>query len=526
MSEPDIVRTRRALVSVSDKTGIIDLARALVAAGAEIVSTGGTASHLRGAGVPVTSLDDVTGFPEILGGRVKTLHPAVHAGVLARDRADDAQDLLRHRIQAIDLVAVSLYPFERAAAAGAQMDEAVEEIDIGGIALLRAAAKNWKRVIVVADPGQYPAVIDAISRGGVGAGLRLQLAAEAFARVAAYDAAIAGYFQRESNDGPFPSRVTLSFEKQTDLRYGENPHQRAALYALAGGPPKGAPRGDVISASVLGGKALSFNNIADLEAAWRLVVDLPRPAVAIIKHMNPCGAAIGRDLREAFERARAGDPVAAFGGIIASNAAVDVAAATAMSELFVEAIIAPSFEPDALTLFRTKKNLRVLEAGNPTASPTVPVVQDLETKWVKGGLLIQDPDAVARDESAWSVVTERAPSVQEWQDLRFAWVVCAHVKSNAIVFAKDGQVVGVGAGQMSRVDSVRLAAQKAGERARGAVAASDAFFPFADGVESAADAGVTAVIQPGGSMRDAEVVAAANRRSIAMAVTGERHFRH
>jgi phosphoribosylaminoimidazolecarboxamide formyltransferase/IMP cyclohydrolase len=518
---------RRALLSVSDKAGIVDLARALRQSGAEVVSTGGTEAHLRAAGVPVRALGDLTGYPELLGGRVKTLHPAVHAGLLARDRTDDLDELARHAIGLIDLVAVNLYPFERAVAAGAEMDDAVEEVDIGGVTLLRAAAKNWARVAVVSDPGQYPEVIAALAGGGLDASLRLRLASDAFARVAAYDAAIAAYFARAAGQAPFPDRLTLAFEKRADLRYGENPHQRAALYVAASGDGAATgPAGGIIGADVLGGKQLSYNNIADLEAAWALVSDLPRPAVAIIKHLNPCGAAVGADVRDAFERARAGDPVAAFGGIVASNTSIDEAAARAMSELFVEAIIAPLFEPPARAILSAKKNLRLLAAGNPFAGTGVATARRLEARTVAGGLLVQDADIVSAEGAAWSAATERAPTPAEWEDLRFAWVVCAHVKSNAIVFAKDRQVVGVGAGQMSRVDSVRLAADKAGDRARGAVAASDAFFPFADGVEAAADAGVRAVIQPGGSVRDAEVIAAANRRGVAMVMTGERHFRH
>jgi phosphoribosylaminoimidazolecarboxamide formyltransferase/IMP cyclohydrolase len=522
---------RRALLSVSDKTGIVPLAQALQQAGAEIISTGGTAALLREAGLRVRPLDQVTGFPEMLGGRVKTLHPAVAAGLLARDDPGDLSDLQRHGMAPIDLVAVTLYPFEEAVAAGATMSEAVEEIDIGGVTLLRAAAKNWARVVVLSDPSQYQEVAEAVlGGGGIPESLRLRLAAEAFARVAAYDAAIAAYFQdaesAHSAQGaagasPFPDRLTLTFSKRVDLRYGENPHQRAALYAASG-----VRAGEVISAQVLGGRELSYNNIADLEAAWGLVRDLPRPAVAIIKHQNPCGAALGASVREAFIRAREGDPVAAFGGIVAVNERVDLAAAQAMGELFVEAIIAPAFDASALAELQSRKNLRVLVAGGPDPGAGRAAAASLEFRSVRGGLLAQDADTLGRDESVWKVVTERAPTDAETDDLRFAWAVCAHVKSNAVVFAKDRQVVGVGAGQMSRVDSVRLAAAKAGERARGAVAASDAFFPFPDGVEAAAASGVTAVIQPGGSVRDAEVFAAANRLGLAMVATGERHFRH
>lgn len=514
---------RRALLSVADKTGIVQLAQALQQAGAEIISTGGTAARLHEAGLRVRPLDEVTGFPEMLGGRVKTLHPAVAAGLLARDDPGDMSELQRHAIDPIDLVAVTLYPFEEAVAAGAAMPEAIEEIDIGGVTLLRAAAKNWARVVVLSDPSQYHEVAEALRSGaGFPEPLRLRLAAEAFTRVAAYDAAIASYFQSTQGGpgaGPFPDRLTLAFSKRADLRYGENPHQRAALYAAPGARP-----GEVISAQLLGGRELSYNNVADLEAAWALVRDLPAPAVAIIKHLNPCGAAVAGSVRLAFERARDGDPVAAFGGIVASNARVDLPAAEAMAELFLEAVIAPAFDDGAAALLAGRKNLRVLAAGEESGPGSARAGPEFRS--VRGGLLIQDPDAVGGDESAWSVATERAPTPAEMDDLRFAWAVCAHVKSNAIVFARDGQVVGVGAGQMSRVDSVRLAAAKAGGRPAGAVAASDAFFPFPDGVEEAAAAGVTAVIQPGGSVRDAEVVAAANRLGLAMVMTGKRHFRH
>jgi phosphoribosylaminoimidazolecarboxamide formyltransferase/IMP cyclohydrolase len=514
------VKVQRALLSVSDKSGVVELARALQDAGADVISTGGTAAVLREAGLRVQPLELVTGFPELLGGRVKTLHPAVHAGLLARSDAADLAELNRHAIQPIDLVAVTLYPFEEKVSAATPTAAAVEEVDIGGVTLLRAAAKNWTRVTALCDPSQYAEVIESIRRdGAVPEVLRLRLAAETFARVAAYDAAIATYFQLVSGQAPFPDRLTLTFNKKTELRYGENPHQRGALYGAAR-----LPAGSVIGAEVLGGRSLSYNNIADLEAAWALVHDLPRPAVAIIKHLNPCGAATGASVAEAFVRARDGDPVAAFGGIVAVNAQVDRPAAVAMAELFLEAVIAPDFTADARAELQAKKNLRVLSAGMAALAPGVS--SRLEFRSVQGGLLIQDADALRQDERGWKVVTERAPTPDEWDDLRFAWAVCAHVKSNAIVFARSRQVVGVGAGQMSRVDSVRLAAGKAGGRASGAVAASDAFFPFADGVEAAAEAGITAVIQPGGSMRDAEVIAAAARLGLAMVTTGERHFRH
>jgi phosphoribosylaminoimidazolecarboxamide formyltransferase/IMP cyclohydrolase len=513
------MNVQRALLSLSDKTGIVELARGLQDAGVEVISTGGTAAVLRAAGLKVRPLELVTGFPELLGGRVKTLHPAIHAGLLARDQPDDLAELARHAIQSIDLVAVTLYPFEDTVAGGAAMPAVMEQIDIGGVTLLRAAAKNWPRVTVLSDPAQYGEVIEAVRRhGAVPEALRLRLAAAAFGRVAAYDTAIASYFQQAVDPGSFPDRLLLAFVKKGDLRYGENPHQRAALYA----GPRSAP-GDVVAAALLGERVLSFNNVADLNAAWALVQDLPRPAVAVIKHLNPCGAATGATVEEAFTRARDGDPVSAFGGVVAANMPVDLPAARAMGSLFLEAIIAPLFTPDAAAHLRSKKNLRVLAAGEPA---TAGHRHGFDLRSVAGGLLVQDADVLGRDESRWKVVTERIPTAAEWDDLSFAWAVCAHVKSNAIVFAKHRQVVGVGAGQMSRVDSVRLAASKAGDRARGAVAASDAFFPFADGVDAAAASGITALIQPGGSVRDAEVIDAANRHGLAMVATGERHFRH
>ncbi len=514
--------SRRALLSVSDKKGIAALARALHEAGAEIVSTGGTAAHLRESGLPVRPLEQVTGVPELLGGRVKTLHPAVAAGLLARGTPDDLDEIARHSIEPIDLVAVTLYPFEQAEARGAAMAEMVEEIDIGGVTLLRAAAKNWARVTVLCDPGQYQEVIAAVGSGrDIPDELRLRLAAEAFARVAAYDAAIASYFQRAAGQAPFPERLTLTFNRRAVLRYGENPHQQAALYE--GGSPAQA---QVIGARLLAGPALSYNNIADLEAAWAIVSDLPRPAAAVVKHMNPCGAAVGTATREALERALGGDPVSAFGGIVAANAGIDLTAAEAIAGLYADAVIAPSVDSDALALLASKRGLKVLAAGDPREDEGARRRPDLEFRSVAGGLLVQEPDAIGGDESGWQVATGRAPTEAEWEDLRLAWAVCAHVKSNAIVLSRDRQVVGVGAGQMSRVDSVRLAAHKAQERAQGASAASDGFFPFADGIEAAAAAGVTAVIQPGGSIRDAEVVRAAERLGIAMVITGRRHFRH
>lgn len=534
---------RRALLSVSDKTGIVELARGLAALGVELISTGGTASVLREAGVPVTPLSEVTGFPEILGGRVKTLHPAVHGAILAvRDDAAHEADLSRHGIRPIDLVAVTLYPFEAALARRADLSALLEEIDIGGVALLRAAAKNFTDVVVLSDPVQYAAVLDEIRRTGtVGPASRLRLARAAFARTSAYDAAIGRCLEAqagpEEEAAAFPTHLVLAFEKVEDLRYGENPHQRGALYR-----EPGAAEPCTVTARQLAGKALSYNNVYDLDAALELVRDLPGPAAVVVKHGIPCGAAVAATPRDAYVRAREGDPVSAFGGIVGLNCPVDLPTAEALAETFLEAVIAPAFEAAALTALRRKKSLRLMEVGPldrpgqaiPDASsgraavpvPGGPPAMEWDFRRVRGGLLLQDRDTLDLIERDLRVVTSRAPTQREWSDLRFAWTVCRHVRSNAIVFASDRQVVGVGAGQMNRVEPVRLAARQAGDRARGAVMASEAFFPFPDAVEVAIASGVTAIIQPGGSVRDAEVIATAEAAGIAMVLTGVRHFRH
>ncbi|HLJ62030.1 MAG TPA: bifunctional phosphoribosylaminoimidazolecarboxamide formyltransferase/IMP cyclohydrolase [bacterium] len=510
------MKVQRALISVADKTGAVDLASALAALGVEIVSTGGTAAALRDAGVAVTPLSEVTGFPEILGGRVKTLHPAVHGGLLAirGDAAHDAE-LARHGIRPIDLVAVTLYPFEAALARGADAAAMIEEIDIGGVTLLRAAAKNFDGVVVLSDPAQYAPVIEELrATGTVAADTRRRLARNAFARTCGYDAAIAGYLGGE----PFPERLVLAFDKIQDLRYGENPHQRGAFY---GAPADPAP--SVATARQLGGKALSYNNIFDLDAALELVREFADSAAVVVKHGIPCGVGTGDTLRQAYLNAREGDPVSAFGGIVALNRTVDRATAEALVETFLEAVIAPAYDETARGVLSRKKNLRVMEVG---PLGTLGVAPGFDLRRVRGGLLVQDRDVLDLDEARLTVVTSRAPTAREWVDLRFAWTVCRYVRSNAIVLARDRQVVGVGAGQMNRVEPVRLAVRQAGERAAGSVMASEAFFPFPDAVEVAIAAGVTAVIHPGGATRDAEVAAAAEAAGVAMVTTGIRHFRH
>lgn len=508
----------RALLSVWDKTGIVEFARGLADLGIEIVSTGGTAASLRGAGLAVTDLSEITGFPELLGGRVKTLHPNVHGALLAvRSNPEHLAELARHGIRPIDLVAVTLYPFESTIAGGADLAAALEQIDIGGVTLLRAAAKNFEDVVVVSRISQYQEVLDELRRtGAVGRETRARLAGEAFARTGEYDAAIARYLETRA-DG-FPQHLILAFEKIQDLRYGENPHQRGAFYCEPGttGP-------SVATARQISGRPLSYNNIYDLDTALELVREFSDPAAVIVKHAIPCGVGTGETLRDAYLHAREGDPMSAFGGIVALNRPVDPATAEAVAETFLEAVIAPGFAEDALTVLGRKKHLRLMEVGH-AAPPANSRAWDLRR--VRGGLLVQDKDGIDLVEEGLRVVTSRAPTQREWGDLRFAWTVCRYVRSNAIVLARDRQVVGVGAGQMNRVEPVRLAARQAGERARGAAMASEAFFPFPDAVEEAIKAGVTAIIHPGGSVRDAEVTAAAEAAGIAMVTTGIRHFRH
>jgi phosphoribosylaminoimidazolecarboxamide formyltransferase/IMP cyclohydrolase len=502
---------------VSDKRGIVEFARGLVALGWEIVSTGGTAATLRKAGLPVKSVEEVTGFPEILDGRVKTLHPAIHGGLLARPSIPGhARELETHHIQPFQLVAVNLYPFRATIAQpSATLEDAIENIDIGGPSILRSAAKNFENVIPIVDPMDYRSVLDALAKGTIAADCRRALAAKVFGHTAEYDTAVAGYLTVP--DEGLPPRINLSVERMQDLRYGENPSQRAALYATE------EPRG-IRDMKQRHGKEISFNNLLDIDAAAAAVAAWKnRPACAIIKHTTPCGIAVGRTALEALNKARATDPVSAFGGVIACNTVIDREMALSLRDLFVEVVVAPSVPDDALEILREKKNLRVIEL--PIGVP----VGSLDWKSVRGGFLVQDRFTFDPTEEGWKVVTTRLPTPEEWNDLRFGWAAVGSIKSNAIILVRDEQSIGIGAGQMSRVDSVFLAIHKARQqqhRTEGSSLASDGFFPFADGVEEAARAGISAIIQPGGSVRDAEVVAAANRSGIAMVTTGRRMFRH
>ncbi|MCI4665728.1 MAG: bifunctional phosphoribosylaminoimidazolecarboxamide formyltransferase/IMP cyclohydrolase [Neomegalonema sp.] len=519
---------KRALLSVSDKTGVAELAAALHVRGVELISTGGTAKALADAGLPVRDVGGVTGAPEMLDGRVKTLHPGVHGPILARRDTPEHMAALDERgYGPIDLVVVNLYPFEATVAADAAYDEAVEQIDIGGPAMIRAAAKNHGSVAVIVDPSDYQPLLDGFSaeEAATDLPLRKRLAAKAYARTASYDAAIAGWFANELGEA-FPDRLPMAGMKIEELRYGENPHQQAAFYRTA------EQRPGVATAALLQGKALSYNNIADADAAYELAADLSRfgkPAVAVIKHANPSGAALGDTLKEAYIRARDCDPTSAFGGVIALGAPLDADTAEEILKIFTEVVIAPAVTPEAAALFAAKQNVRLLDAG---ALPSQQQAGRL-VRSVAGGFLAMDRDNGRVEASDLKLVTERAPSEAEMQDLLFAWTVAKHVKSNAIVYARGGSTVGVGAGQMSRVDSTRIAAQKAaqlggeaGTAAKGSAVASDAFFPFADGLLTAAEAGATAIIQPGGSVRDEEVIAAADKAGLAMVFTGMRHFRH
>lgn len=503
-----IIPVRRALLSVADKTGIVELARALVDAGVEIISSGGTSAAIAAAGLPVTPVEELTGAPEMLGGRVKTLHPLVHGAILA-DLAVPGHlaDLAGRGIEPIQLVVVNLYPFrETVARAGVTHAEAVEQIDIGGPAMIRAAAKNHAWVGVVTDPQRYPEVAGLVAAGGLDATVRRDLAREAFFHTASYDAAIVDWFE----DDAAPERMVLPLRRSAELRYGENPHQRAAAFGVGDGWWQQARQ--------LQGKEMSFNNYLDTDAAWRLANAFDEPAVAIVKHANPCGLAVSTQIGDSFEAAWACDPLSAFGGIVALNRPLDAdTAARIASAGFVEVVIAP----DVIDVgpLGSKANLRVLEA--PTPNPLDP-----DLRRIDGGFLAQERDTVEADRGAWQVVSARAPSADEWRDLAFAWVVCAHTKSNAIVIANAGAAVGVGAGDQSRVGASERAVRRAGERAVGGVAASDAFFPFRDGIDALVAAGVTAVIEPGGSVRDDEVIAAADEAGIALVFTGKRHFKH
>ncbi|MQA35179.1 bifunctional phosphoribosylaminoimidazolecarboxamide formyltransferase/IMP cyclohydrolase [Modestobacter roseus] len=509
---------RRALLGVYDKTGVDELARGLVDAGVELVSTGATAARIAAAGLPVTPVEQVTGFPECLDGRVKTLHPAVHAGILA-DRRKPAHlaQLEELGIAAFDLVVVNLYPFSDTVASGASPDECIEQIDIGGPAMVRAAAKNHPSVAVVVDPGRYAEVVEAVGAGGFSLAQRQQLAAEAFRHTAAYDVAVASWMGNvlsPDDESGFPEWVGGSWERTDVLRYGENPHQGAALYR------SGQP--GLADAEQLHGKQMSYNNYVDTDAAWRAAHDHRDPCVAIIKHANPCGIAVGADIAAAHRKAHACDPVSAFGGVIAANREIDLTLAEQISEVFTEVVVAPSFTEDALALLGQKKNLRLLRMPE---SPRLTV----ELRPVSGGLLLQTADrvdAAGDDPTSWTLATGQPLDAAGLDDLVFAWRAVRAVKSNAILLASDRATVGVGMGQVNRVDSARLAVARAGERAAGSVAASDAFFPFADGLQVLLDAGVRAVVQPGGSVRDDEVVAAAAAAGVTLYLTGTRHFAH
>jgi phosphoribosylaminoimidazolecarboxamide formyltransferase/IMP cyclohydrolase len=533
MTSPSPARERkRALISVSDKTGLAAFARELVQLGFEIVSTGGTRQFLEENGIPVLDVSSYTGFPEIMEGRVKTLHPKVHGAILGRPtEPGDAAAIREHGIVPFQVVVCNLYPFEKTVARpNVGFDEAIEQIDVGGPSMLRAAAKNHAHVAVVTDPRQYPRVLESLRSGGLSSELRRELAWAAFERTAAYDRAIANWLGEQVTGGEanakFPERFTIELVRNAVLRYGENPHQTAAFYRAPDAAPSTLAR-----AEVLHGKELSYNNLLDLDAALSIVREFNRPAVAIIKHNNPCGCGLAETLADAFAKAYEGDPVSAFGSIVSVNRPLDVATADQMCQpdRFIEAIIAPGYDPDAYQQLTTRpkwaKSVRLLKCEGLGESRTA----SLEFRSISGGALVQDRDEAngrGEGDADWNVATQHTPSPPQLEDLKFAWIVAKHVKSNAIVFAHEGTVVGVGAGQMSRVDSVRLAVEKAGKRSRDAVMASDAFFPFRDGIDVAARAGIAAVIQPGGSRNDAEVIAACNEHGMPMIFTGRRHFRH
>ena len=516
-------KIQRAILSVTDKTGLVDFAHKLAGIGVELISTGGTAKLLRDSGIRVKDISELTGFPEMLDGRVKTLHPKVHGGILhRRENASHRTAVAEHGIEPIDMVVVNLYAFEKTAAKpGVHFEELIENIDIGGPSMIRSAAKNFQDVAVVTSPADYDAIAEELSKSGgeLSSATKWRLAQKAFATTASYDSAIASTLERVSANGRFefhaesgfPNTLRLSFNKIADLRYGENPHQKAAMYSDGSGA-------GVANGRQLQGKELSYNNIVDLEAAWDLAQEFDEPVCAIIKHTNPSGTATAKTLVEAYKKALECDPVSAFGGVIGVNRAIDSEAAEEMAKLFLEVIAAPSFDEAAKAKFASKKNLRLVE------------INDAPQKWVlknvSGGILLQDADLRSLQEGDLKIVTKRPPTPEEKRALLFAWKVCKHVKSNAILYARDGQTVGVGAGQMSRVDSCRIGAMKAVLPLKGTVAASDAFFPFPDGVEEIAKVGATAIIQPGGSVRDKEVIDAADRLGMAMIFTGVRHFRH
>ena len=510
----------RALLSVSDKTGLIPFAKALARHKVRLISTGGTAKAIKDAGLAVMDVSTHTGFPEIMDGRVKTLHPTVHGGILAdRDDPKHQAAMDGHGIVPIDLVVVNLYPFAKTIESRADYDTCIENIDIGGPAMIRAAAKNHKHVTVVTDPGEYQDVIDEMDKlkGAVSFDLRQYLAREAYARTASYDALITDWIAKQRGES-WPKRMTVTGRKQQELRYGENPHQRAAVYRSSPSRP------GIATATQLQGKELSYNNYNDADAALRVAIDFEEPVVVIVKHANPCGVAIGKSVSEAWEAAHDCDPVSAFGGVVALNQTIDTAIAKKLIGLFLEVVVAPRCEDAALEILAEKPNLRVLTTGE------MPVVseKELRVSSITGGMLVQTEDAGHIDRKDCKVVTDKQPTEDEWRDLLFAWKIAKHVKSNAIVYARDNATVGIGAGQMNRFDSSRIAAQKASEQVgvENSVVASDAFFPFADGLLAAVEAGATAAIQPGGSIKDDEVIAAANKAGIAMVFTGMRHFRH
>jgi phosphoribosylaminoimidazolecarboxamide formyltransferase/IMP cyclohydrolase len=512
---------KRALISVSDKAGLVEFARGLAELGIEIVSTGGTRKYLEENDLPVTPVAEVTGFPEILDGRVKTLHPRIHGGILAdRSRASHLGQLQQHGMSPIDLVVVNLYPFQRVAEAGeSSFEQVIEMIDIGGPSMLRGAAKNFRGVVIVVDPSDYPQILTALEegQGTVPEAVRLRLAIKAFRHTQAYDAAIAAWLEHQHKDPEslFPRRLHLDLAREIEPRYGENPHQSAAVYRTLGGP------GIFGGFEQIQGKELSWNNVLDTDAARRLVSLFDEPAVVFVKHNTPCGVGSGENPLAAYERALATDPVSAFGSIVALNRPADGAVAKAMKQLFIEVVVAPAYNKEALKLFTAKKNLRLLRC--PAYAPEESLV---ELRAIAGGYVAQVPDAEADDPSSWDCPTQRKPTEKEQQALEFAWKTVRYVKSNAIVITNDHQTVGIGAGQMSRVDACRLAVQKAELSTEGCVAASDAFFPFRDGLDVLAEAGIQAIVEPGGSKRDQEVIAASDERGLALLLTGVRHFRH
>lgn len=511
------MKIKRALISVSDKTGVVEFAQKLHAAGVDIISTGGTMKTLRAAGIPVTYVSDVTGFPEIMDGRVKTLNPYIHGGILAiRDNAEHLKAMEEHDITGIDMVVVNLYPFRQTIAKpDVTLADAIENIDIGGPAMIRAAAKNFKYVTVIVNPARYDEVANAIASGNVADAMRMKLAQEAFAHTAAYDACIQQYLAKQLGEGDFPKEAQLVLEKVQELRYGENPHQQAAFYREVG-----ATAG-IANAKQLHGKELSFNNIVDIEAAYNIVAEFDQPAVAIIKHTNPCGTGIGKTIAEAYKTAYEADPLSAFGGIVALNRPVDKATAEQISKLFVEVVITSAYDKDAFEILAAKKNIRLLTLPLPDLA-----IGHMDVKRVAGGLLLQNADTMDATKADLKVVTKRQPTEDEMNQLLFAWKVVKHVKSNAIVVAGNNQTYGVGAGQMNRVGSAAIALEQAGEKAKGAVLSSDAYLPFRDTIDTCAKHGITAVIQPGGSIRDQESIDAANEHGIAMVFTGMRHFKH